>query len=297
MVRDGRTAEDIRRSLEAQGLDASALGPLGVRPPLHRYLAELWGRRHFILADSRYRVASINSRNRLGNLWLLLRPMLDASMYFVIFGLILHVTRGVDNFGAYVVIGVLVFRATANSIATSTTLIRSGRAMIRAFSFPRASLVFAAEAREAIQMLYSMAAMLVLIMLVPPFESPRLTWFLVIPLLALQICLDLGISFILARLGSMLPDIAQAMRVITQFLMYGSGILFPIDRYLDHPGLSEVIRLNPVYQLVHMHRQVLMDGTVPPASSWGILAGWALGLLVLGFIAFWHGEASYGAER
>ena len=95
MSTDSRNVEQGRGRILLAGEDASALQPVGIRPALATYLNDLWGRRHFIWMDSRHRVATSNSRNRLGSVWLILRPILDAAFYYVIFGLVLKMSGGV----------------------------------------------------------------------------------------------------------------------------------------------------------------------------------------------------------
>ncbi|PWH06449.1 ABC transporter [Brachybacterium endophyticum] len=297
MRADADTVPQILRSLEAEGMDASHLGPIGVRPRMTRYLSELWERRHFVWMDSRHRVATQNSSNLLGNLWLVLRPLLDAAMYFLIFGVILDAHRGIDNFAAYIIIGVMMFRSTSRSISQGPGILRSNKAMIRAFSFPRAALPISAEIRDAMQMVITVAVMLAMIIVLPKHELPQVTWLLIVPIFALQSLLNLGISFLFARIGYVLPDVSQAMTVISRFLMYGSGVIFPIERFFDHPVFAAIIHANPIYQLVHMYRVALMDGAVPELRSWVVLGAWAVGLLIVGFLFFWRGEATYGDEK
>ncbi|WP_422115736.1 hypothetical protein [Brachybacterium sp. UNK5269] len=113
----------------------------------------------------------------------------------------------------------------------------------------------------------------------------------------MQWALNLGITFIMARVGFRFPDTVQLMSFVSRVLMYGSGVIFPIDQMLTHPVANAVIEANPIFQMLRMYRQVLMDGTAPPAESWMILGGWAGGLLLFGFLFFWRGEASYGDEQ
>ncbi|WP_083713497.1 ABC transporter permease [Brachybacterium sp. P6-10-X1] len=297
MADDAKSAQQVMSRLEARGLHAEGLSPVGVRPDLGEYLAQLWQRRHFIWADARHRVSTQNSRNHLGSVWLVLRPMLDAALYFVVFGLILNMSRGVDNFAAYVVIGILMFRSTMRSISQGTSTLQAGRPMIRAFSFPRASLPLSAELRDMLQMQYTIGVVLVMIMLIPPHELPRVSWLLIIPIYALQFILNLGINLFVARLGFLIPDVSQFMTVVGRFLMYGSGVIFPIERFLDNPTVNAVVQTNPIYQMIKMYRQVLMDGGMPSLESWLILGGWAFGFLLFGFLFFWRGEASYGGGQ
>lgn len=290
--------QQIIDALDARGLNADGLSPVGVRPRLGEYVNQLWERRHFIWMDARHRVATQNSRNHLGGLWLLLRPLLDALMYFLIFGVILsRVFEGVDNVGAYIVIGVLTFRSTMRSISSGPAVLSSGRSMIRAFSFPRASLPIASELRDALQMQYTVAAVLLLIMVMPPFEVPEWTWLLMVPIYVLQFFLNLGISLFVSRIGFMIPDVTQVMSFVGRFMMYGSGVIFPIDRWSDHALAMVFIQVNPVYHMLVMYREALIDGTVPSPEHWLILGAWAAGLTLFGFLFFWRGEATYGDER
>lgn len=298
MANDVRTARQIVDALDARGLQAENLSPVGVRPSLSEYLSQLWDRRHFIWMDARHRVATQNSRNRLGGLWLLLRPLLDALMYYLIFGIILsRVLEGVDNVPAFIIVGILMFRSTMRSISTGPAILSSGRSMIRAFSFPRASLPIAAELRDTLQMQYTIAVVLLLVMVIPPYESPEWTWFLVLPIYALQFFLNLGISLFTARIGFMIPDVSQLMSFVGRFMMYGSGVIFPIDKWSDHPAVMAIIQANPVYHMVVMYREVIIDGTVPAPEHWMILGAWACGLTLFGFLYFWQGEATYGGEQ
>lgn len=298
---EARAASQVVQSLAARGLSTEGLSPVGVRPPLGEYLRELWDRRHFIWMDSRHRLATKNARNRLGRIWLVLRPVLDAALYFVVFGLIISGARGgIENFAAYVVVGILMFQSTMRSISQGPGLIRGGSAMIRAFSFPRAAIPVSWTIRDALQMRFTLPVALVMIMVIPPNEMPGLAWLLVVPIFALQMILNLGIALLLARIGFVFPDASQLMGVVARFLMYGSGVIFPVDRFLsrfDNVLLELVIEANPIYHMLLMYRTALIDNAVPPLESWLVFGVWSVGLLIVGFLVFWQGEASYGDDR
>lgn len=297
MAADVKTPQQIVDALDARGYQADGLTPVGVRPRLGEYLTQLWDRRHFIWMDARHRVATQNSRNRLGSAWLILKPMLDAAMYFVIFALVLKVTRGMENYPAFIIIGILMFRSTMRAISQGPGQMIAGKAMIRAFAFPRAALPISAEIRESLQMVYTVAIMIIMIMAIPNHERPELTWLLVPVIFIFQFFLNLGISLVMARIGFFFPDATQFMTFAARFLMYGSGVIFPIERFLTNPIASILIAANPIYHMLAMYREVLMEGTVPAVEHWLILGAWSLGLTVFGFIFFWRGEATYGNEQ
>lgn len=296
MANDVTNAAEVKQALGARGLDASKLRPIGVRPPLGTYIAQLWQRRGFIWMDSRHRAATQNSRNRLGNLWLLLRPIFDAAFYYVVFGLILRGSGGVDNFAAFVVVGVLTFRSTASAISGGTSAMHSGKAMVRAFNFPRASIPLAAEVRDVMTSVIAVSVMCAVIWAVPPHAPPTAMWAMVLPIFVLHSIFNLGIRFFVARIGFLMPDMSQIMSVASRVLMYGSGVIFPIHRFIEHPTALAIIELNPLFQIISVYRAILIEGVMPPLDSWLLVIGAAAGFLVVGFVFFWRGEASYGRE-
>lgn len=296
MASEVKSTSDVRRALEAKGLDPSGLTRIGVRPPLTDYLHQLWQRRHFIWYDAHHRASTQYSRMRLGNVWLVLRPLVDASFYFVIFGLVLNASRGVENFAAFIVIGILLYRSTATSISGGASLLRNNRAMIKAFTFPRASIPIAAVLQASMTAVFTMVMMCVAIIIIPPHAFPRPTWPLLALVFVIQATFNLGLMFLTARIGFHVPDMANVLGVLSRFLMYGSGVMFPIERFIHNEFALRVVTFNPLYQIIDMARTVLIDGSVPELRSWLIVISWTLFVLVAGFIFFWRAEESYGRE-
>ena len=69
----------------------------GARPPLPRYIADLWARRHFIASYTRASNAVVYSSSFLGQIWQILTPLLNAGVYFLIFGLLLKTRAHIPN--------------------------------------------------------------------------------------------------------------------------------------------------------------------------------------------------------
>lgn len=296
MVNEVKSTSEVKRALEAKGLDPSGLARIGVRPSLGEYIQQLWQRRHFIWYDSRHRASTQNSRMHLGNVWLFLRPLIDAAFYFVIFGLVLKIGRGMENYPAFLIIGILLYRSTATSITSGTSLLRSNKAMIKAFTFPRASIPVSAVLQATMTAVFTIMVMCFAIMAIPPFALPQISWVLVIPIFLIQTVLNLGLMLITARIGFHVPDMANVLGVVSRFLMYSSGVMFPIERFVENETALSIVTLNPLYQIIDMMRTVLLDGQVPDLRAWTISIVSAVGILVIGFIYFWRAEESYGRE-
>ncbi|GAA2071659.1 hypothetical protein GCM10009821_06960 [Aeromicrobium halocynthiae] len=82
--------------------DATAAGlqRVGARPTLGRYLLEVWRRRAFVMTLARFRTQAENDRDRPGIAWVVLRPLLDAGIYGLIFGWVLQTSRDLEDVAA-----------------------------------------------------------------------------------------------------------------------------------------------------------------------------------------------------
>lgn len=277
---------------ETQGLE-----PIGGKVSLREYFTELWQRRHFIWRESKNKVLSQTSSTFLGPLWLVVNPLLNAAFYWVIFGIVLGISRGMENFVAFVIIGILMFQFSSGVIGQSTKAIVSSRSMIRAFSYPRAAIPISLVTREILTQFIVIAVMLTMILAIPPRVSIDATWLLFPLIFIFHIAINLGIAFFFSRLGYKMPDFAQAMSFVTRLLMYGSGVIFPVDRFIQNELALTIVEANPIYMLLDAYRSLLMENAIPAASTWWGLAAWTVGLLVFGFLYFWKGEDEYAREQ
>lgn len=271
----------------------------GARPSLVEYVRQLWGRRHFILAFSQAKLTAQYSQAKLGQLWQVATPLLNAFVYFAIFGLILNAGKGMpkDVYIPFLVTGVFVFTFTQSSAMAGVRAISGNLGLVRALHFPRASLPISFALQQLQQLL---ASMIVLFAVVIGFGSyPSLSWLLVIPALVLQFLFNTGLALIVARMGAKTPDLAQLMPFIMRTWMYASGVMFSIPIMLeDKPAwLADVLQWNPAAVYMDLIRFALIDGygseNLPP-HVWAVALGWAVVLAVGGFVYFWKAEERYG---
>jgi teichoic acid transport system permease protein len=285
----GATRTTVREVIAAEGLTSVTR-----RPPFGDYVRQLWGRRHFILADARGRLVAGTRGTVLGMGWLILTPVLDGAIYYVVFGLLLQVNRGIENFLAYLIVGTFLFHFTSRCLSQGAQSLLSGRNLVRAFSFPRASLPLAVVVREVLNLVPVLAVMFVLILTIPPQEHITWRWVLFPGILALQTVFNLGIALVAARATARLPDLKNVIGFLTRFWLYGSAVFFTFDRFVEHPTLLRVLEANPLFIVLDMSRDVLIYGVTPSLSSWALLTAWTVGALGLGSLYFWRGEESYG---
>ncbi|MFJ8792609.1 ABC transporter permease [Streptomyces sp. NPDC102462] len=271
----------------------------GARPSLVEYVRQLWGRRHFILAFSQAKLTAQYSQAKLGQLWQVATPLLNAAVYYLIFGLILKASRGMshDVYIPFLVTGVFVFTFTQSSIMSGVRAISGNLGLVRALHFPRASLPMSFALQQLQQLLFSM---IVMFLVVIGFGSyPGLSWLLILPALALQFLFNTGLALIVARLGAKTPDLAQLMPFVLRTWMYTSGVMFSINKMLEGrpEWIVRLLQVNPAAVYMDLMRFALIDGygssNLPP-HVWAIALFWAVVAFVGGFVYFWKAEERYG---
>lgn len=279
--------------------DKYGLSVSGARPGLAEYVRQLWGRRHFILAFSSAKLTAQYSQAKLGQIWQVATPLLNAAVYYFIFGLLLQTKRGIpqDVFVPFLVTGVFVFTFTQSSVMAGVRAISGNLGLVRALHFPRASLPVSFALQQLQQLLFSM---IVLVVVAVAFGSyPSLSWVLVVPALALQFLFNTGLALIMARMGSKTPDLAQLMPFVMRTWMYGSGVMFSIPVMLKgKPGwIADILQYNPVAIYMDLIRHALISGYGAenlPAHVWFAALLWAVLIAAVGFVYFWKAEERYG---
>jgi teichoic acid transport system permease protein len=265
----------------------------GARPSLPDYTRELWGRRHFIAAFSTANNAIGYSASFLGQAWQVLTPLLNAGVYYLIFGLLLHTKRGVHNYTAFLVIGIFVFTFTQSTLIGGARAISSNVGLTRVLHFPRAVLPVSSTLVALQRLVFSMIIMLPIVLLTG--ERPRLQWLLLVPAVVLQTMFCLGLAFFIARIGAKVPDTSQLLPFLIRTWLYISGVFYSIHTFsADRPHWVKVIlEVNPGAVYVELVRAALIEGH-PSDSLWWLAVGWAIVILALGYIFFWQAEEQYG---
>ncbi|NJP98356.1 ABC transporter permease [Nonomuraea sp. FMUSA5-5] len=273
------------------------------RPRFPVYLRLLWQRRHFILTYATSRNVTKYSSSALGQLWQVLTPLLNAGIYFVMFGVILGGGKGIQNYPAFLLTGMFIFTYTQRTVTAGAKSISGNLSMIRALHFPRASLPLAYTIQELQQLAISMGVLLVLV--AATGEWPTWYWLMIPVVLLLQTLFNVGAGLVVARLGAQMRDLNQLLPFITRTWLYASGVFFSIQaKVVGAAGLpqwvADVMYLNPAASYIEWMREILIPsynttyGHHPPTMVLVSCVFWAVFALGFGFWYFWRSEERYG---
>ncbi|POM26867.1 Teichoic acid translocation permease protein TagG [Actinomadura rubteroloni] len=276
------------------------------RPKLPAYVKALWQRRTFIWNLASAKTAATYSGSRLGQVWQILTPLLNAGVYYLIFGLLLGQNKHIHNYPAFLITGVFVFTFTQRSLSAGARSIGNNMSLIRALHFPRATLPLAYVIMELQQLLISMGVLIVIVLITG--EPPSLQWLTLFPALVLQLIFNIGISMMVARLGAFIQDVQQLLPFITRTWLYFSGVFFMIAERVDsitkhgHHWIGRVFEANPAAVFIELVRFALLDTYHRDAAKYHLDHGlmwlyaviWAVVAFVGGFWYFYRAEERYG---
>ncbi len=132
--------------------------------PLLAYVRQLWARRDFIAAFATARLTAQYSQARLGQLWRVATPLLNAAVYYLIFGVFMNAEHDVPDYVPFLITGVFVWTFTANTLMAGTRAISGNLGLVRALHFPRASLPLSLALQQLQQLLLSLAALVAILL-------------------------------------------------------------------------------------------------------------------------------------
>lgn len=267
-------------------IDVSADVPLG------SYLRDVWQRREYLLRVPLDDLRAQNFDTVLGNVWHLLNPILQISVYYLVFGVILSIDRGVDNFIAFLAIGVFTYQFTQKAATQGAKAIINNEGLIRSLRFPRVILPGAIVIGEALA--YLPGILVMFIVAIATGESPTPAWLLLpLAVIPLQFVFNLGLACFTARAADVFHDVENLLPFVFRIAFYMSGVLYSVDARVEDPALRTVFAINPIYCFVSLGRMCVLGE--PYNAALLLSAGlWTIGALLVGFFWFRAGEHTYG---
>ena len=300
--------EPLERTFDGESVGRAVadndLEQIGVRPHLGTYFKDMWRYRPLIQVMAVSKAESENQNTYLGQLWSLISPIVNASVYVLIFGFLLTVGReGIANTIAFIVVGVFMFRFFERSVMAGAHSLNKNMNLVRSVHFPRAVLPIAGVLAELTVLgpaILVMCAISYLSGFLSIAGKVTIDWYwLLLPVAVFLLWMfSTGCAFMVARWVAMTPDLDNLLPHFMRILMYASGVIFSVDRYLGQFSWGWVMEYQPVAVYLYLIRSCLLDEPAyqPDGFMWLLGVVWAVLFSVVGFLIFWGGEERYGRD-
>lgn len=220
-------------------------------------------------------------RSFLGYVWSILNPLLIMLIMTMVFSQMFN--RNIENYTVYLLIGRTIFEFVNTATSQAMTSVRTNYALIKKIYIPKYVFPLAKVTSSMIDCVFSLGALLIVMVFTRTPVSPYLLFF---PIVILQAYIfSCGLGMFLAQGVVFFRDLQYIYKAFTTAWMYLTPIFYPVEQ-LPEKLQWVVIHINPLYAYVTQFRTIVIDRTMP--ELWMVAAGfiWAFAMLIFGMITF-----------
>jgi teichoic acid transport system permease protein len=260
-------------------------------PPLGPYVREAWRRRSFANELSRTKLRSQHFNTALGQVWVVLNPLLLACAYFIL----VDIVRGGSNrpgFFAHLVAGLFAYYLVSDAVRDGTKSVVSGGRLILNSAFPRVLLPLASVISAFKRFLPTVVVYLPLHVASGRPIVPELLW--AIPLIALLLVLASGLAMIVAAVQVYFRDLKNFMPYALRVGLYVSPVLYFADEMPEKYRF--LLDVNPLGQFLSAWSDVIYLGQAPSVHQLSVAAAWAGAMFVAGSLFFISREREFAVR-
>ncbi len=193
----------------------------------------------------------------LGYLWSLLKPLFLFGILFVVFDVILKISKGIPYYPVYLLLGVMLWNFFGEATRQGMSSIVSRGDLLRKVKLPKYIVVFSATISALINLILNLIIVIIFIIIIGSEVKPLAV--VLIPVLFVELYLfSLAISFYLSAVNVKYRDVSHIWDVVLQAGFYATPIIYPLQVVADyHPGVAKILLLNPVAQVIQDARYLL----------------------------------------
>ena len=260
-------------------------------PRLGPYLREVWGRRHFALELARAEIRTQNTGTGLGQIWLILNPLLLTFVYYLL-TTILRGGEHPEGYLAHIMAGLFLYYFFSSSVSGGASSILSSGRLVLNTAFPKMLLPISVVVVNFMRFLPTIGIYLVVHAVAGLSFSWTMLWGLV-PL-ALTVVFATGLGMLFATLNLYFRDVKAFLPYVLRIWMYLSPVLwFPEEV----PASMDALKyLNPLFPIVGAWSDAVVEGVAPTPAMIGAGAAWAFGGLVVGAVALLSREREFAVR-
>lgn len=226
-------------------------------------------------------------RSFLGYLWSLLNPLLMMCVMTLVFSYIFRFS--VENYPVYVIIGQTFWNFFFESTNMAMSSILVNGALIRKVYIPKMIFPVSRVASSFVTMIFSLAAILIVMIFTGVRFTPALLMLPFILLCLFLFCMGIGMA--LSALAVYFRDMMHLYGVLTTAWMYLTPIFWTTD--ILPANVLPFIELNPLYQFITYFRSLVLYGTVPSLTQHLICLGMSLAVLAIGAWIFRRSQKNF----
>ncbi|MEM1254268.1 MAG: ABC transporter permease [Cyanobacteria bacterium P01_H01_bin.21] len=250
-------------------------------------LLAVWRYRYFILSSIKVDFKARFVRSRLGGLWLIIHPLVQAATFALVLGQLLsgrlpNMSENKLAYAIYLLAGTLAWNLFTEVITRCLTVFIDNGNLLKKLVFPKICLPIIVTGSAIVNNALLFGAILAVFAVMGYVPGLNVFW---VPLLTIiTLGLALGIGLILGTLNVFIRDIGQVVPIVLQLGFWFTPIVYTPDIV---PGsIQTLMQLNPMYWIVRAYQNAILYDTALPWPSLGLIFLTSLALLGLAMTLF-----------
>ncbi|PZD96381.1 ABC transporter permease [Paenibacillus sambharensis] len=246
--------------------------------------------RQMLISTIRKELRSRYKGSFLGFLWTFVNPVLQLTIYSIVFPLLLRNNQ--ENYPMFLFVALLPWIYFTTSVQISTTSIVGNANLVKKIYFPRIILPLSVIGTNLMNYIFGLIIVFPALLI----TGVSLTWHVLwLPLVLLvETIFILSISLIFSALYVRFRDLEHIVSILVMVWFYLTPIVFPIDIF--PAKVEEAMHYNPMVPIINSFRDVLLYGRAPEWSSLLYSAAVGIVLIIVGLITFKRCEKSFAEE-
>jgi lipopolysaccharide transport system permease protein len=225
----------------------------------------------------------------LGVAWAVLQPVALTVVFTVVFSRLVRVDTGGVPYPVFAYSALVPWTLMSTSLTFGIPSLVNNLNLVTKIYFPREILPLASIGAALLD--FAIAAVIFAGMMPIYSVWPKVYALWVIPLLAIQIILMVGVTLLGAAVIVFFRDMRFVVPLVTQIWMYASPIIYPSE--LVPASLQPYYFLNPMAGLIDGYRRVLVMTEPPRLPAVALAAVMSILILVVGYVFFKRVEPDF----
>lgn len=230
-------------------------------------------------------------RSVLGVFWSFLNPLLMMSVQYVVFSHLLNIRGDIRHYAIYLLSGIVMWNGFTDCTTQAMRSITGSAALITKVYVPKYIYPVTKVLSASINVFLSLIPLLLVTLIYGLFSDPKLyltNAILLLPLgLVFLIMFCIGMGFLLSSLMVFFRDIEFLWTVITAIWMYATPIIYSLSMFESKAvWLVKVMQFNPLYHYIQFIRTIILEGTSPALSEYGICLLFSALMIAVGYAVF-----------
>jgi homopolymeric O-antigen transport system permease protein len=240
---------------------------------LMRYRFLIW---NLVVRDLKVRY----KRSFLGFIWVMLSPLLQMVVMYVVFSQILRFS--VAHYAIYLLVGILAFNLFSQSTVSAMGNLQSNAAILRKLYVPPSVFVASAIGSALVNFVFALGPLVAIAI----FNglSPSLVWLFILVPSMLTALFAMGIGLIVSALFVFFHDIFEIYQVLINLYYFLTPVMYPLTT-LPQP-LRDWEAYNPLYLYLDMTRNAVIRNALPAPETLLLAAGLSIAVLIVGWLIF-----------